>query len=438
MKVSVFGLGYVGTVTSACLAHQGHDVVGVDIEPSKVELINQGRSPMVEPDLDVILGEVVGSGRLTATTDTVAAISATTLSLVCVGTPERRNGNIDLQFVERVCREIGSALADKEDFHVVALRSTVLPGTSETFVIPLLQEVSGKTAGKEFGVCFIPEFLREGSSVHDFSNPPFTVIGGHDPRATQIGAQLFAAVSAPLMEVPLRLAEMLKYVCNAFHALKVAFANEVGNLCERQGIDSHELMEIFCMDDILNLSPYYLKPGFAFGGSCLPKDLKALLFHGHRMDLRLPVLESILPSNDLQIRRGIELVQDSGHRNIGVLGFSFKANTDDLRESPFVKLIENLIGKGYQVKVYDRNVSLARLHGTNRAFIEREIPHIASLMCESAEEVIDSSDVIVIGHRTPEFLHALNHARPGQVIVDLVRLADRIEIPGVEYQGIGW
>jgi GDP-mannose 6-dehydrogenase len=338
-----------------------------------------------------------------------------------------------------VCQEIGQALAAKEGYHVVVVRSTMLPGSTEERVIPILESASGRQAGRGFGVSFNPEFLREGTAVHDFHHPPFSLIGEYDAQGSQVVADLYADVDAPVLIVPLRAAEMVKYANNAFHALKVVFANEVGSICKQQGIDSHQVMDIFCMDEKLNLSSYYLKPGFAFGGSCLPKDLRALLYHAHRLDLRVPVLEAILPSNELQVKRGFGLIKQTGKKKIGVLGFSFKAGTDDLRESPLVELIETLIGKGYQVKVYDENVSLARLHGANRAYIEREIPHIATLMCGSAEEVMLESEVIVIGNKAPEFRHVLDQwVRPEQTIIDLVRIWENLDQLDAKYEGICW
>jgi GDP-mannose 6-dehydrogenase len=431
-------LGYVGSVSAACLAALGHDVVGVDVNPMKVDLVNAGRSPVIEAGLDALIAEGVAAGRLMAGTNAREAVAASDVSLICVGTPSDHNGNLDLTFVERVCREIGQALAHEEGYHVVVARSTMLPGSTEERVIPTLESASGRQAGRDFGVSCNPEFLREGTAIHDFHHPPFTIVGHYDERGANIVADLYADIEAPLLVVPLREAEIVKYANNAFHALKVTFANEIGNICKQQGIDSHRVMDIFCMDEKLNLSSYYLKPGFAFGGSCLPKDLRALLYHARRMNLSLPVLEAILPSNELQVRRGFELIKRAGGKEIGVLGFSFKAGTDDLRESPMVALIETLIGKGYQVRVYDENVSLARLHGANRAYIERGIPHIASLMCDSMEEVLAESEIIVIGNKAPEFREALQHARRDQVVIDLVRIQSDVDELDARYEGICW
>ncbi|MHA2405798.1 MAG: nucleotide sugar dehydrogenase [Candidatus Hermodarchaeia archaeon] len=437
-RISVFGLGYVGTISAACLAQEGHQVIGVDVTSRKVELINEGRSPVIERKINEIISREVESGSLRATTDGLESVINTDLSLVCVGTPSQENGSLDLTFVQRVCHEIGKAIEKKGAFHTVVLRSTVLPGTTHTIAIPALERSSGLVAGRDFGVSFNPEFLREGTSVEDFYNPPFTVIGAHDERGAAETASLFEGLDAPVLNVSIPTAEMVKYACNAFHAAKVVFANEIGNLCKSHGIDSHELMDIFCMDDKLNLSSYYLKPGFAFGGSCLPKDLRAMLYHGHRLDLQLPLLESILPSNRLQVERGIDMVIKTGRKKVGVLGFSFKAGTDDLRESPLVVLIETLLGKGYQITIYDKNVSLARLSGANKEFIEKEIPHVASLMRETVDSVLDESEVIVVGNNDPEFSHAISRVRPDQIIIDLVRLPQDDMETSTQYYGICW
>lgn len=438
MKISIFGLGYVGSVSAGCLAALGHEVIGVDVNPMKVDMINAGRSPVVEAGLEALIAQAVEAGRLTADTKPNAAIATSEISLICVGTPSNRNGDLDLTFVERVSRKIGQALHHKDDYYVVAVRSTMLPGSTEGRVIPILEQASGRRAGRDFGVVFNPEFLREGTAVHDFHHPPFTLIGQYDSRGAEMVAALYADIDAPLLTVPLKVAEMVKYANNAFHALKVTFANEIGNICKQQGIDSHQVMDIFCMDRKLNLSAYYLKPGFAFGGSCLPKDLRALLYHAHHLDLSIPVLEAILPSNELQVKRGFELIKRTGSKQVGILGFSFKAGTDDLRESPLVELIETLIGKGYQVRVYDKNVSLARLHGANRAYIEREIPHIATLMCDSMEEVMAESEVIVIGNKASEFRQAIHQLRQDQMVIDLVRILEDLNQLDSQYEGICW
>lgn len=437
MKLSVFGIGYVGCVSAACFARDGHDVIGVDVNTAKVDIINSGRSPIVEPRMSDLMKEAVESGRLSATTDTAAAVHGSELSLVCVGTPSNANGSLDLRYITRVCQEIGAVLKTKSERHVVVIRSTMLPGTIENTVIPALEEASGKKAGADFGVCINPEFLREGSSLKDFYAPPFTLIGADDSETAELVRQLYARIDAPIFVTSLKAAEMVKYACNCFHALKVSFANEFGSICKAAGVDSHQVMEIFCQDTKLNLSPYYLKPGFAFGGSCLPKDLRAINYRAKELDVEVPVLSAILPSNRLQIERAIELVSRTGKKRIGVLGFSFKAGTDDLRESPMVTLIETLIGKGYQLSIYDRDVSVARLFGANKEYIEREIPHISQLMRESIAQVLEGADVIVIGNKSEEFRQIESQVREGQVIIDLVRLFDRPSTAD-SYEGICW
>jgi GDP-mannose 6-dehydrogenase len=427
----------VGCVSAACFARDGHEVIGVDVNAAKVDIINSGRSPIVEPGMSDLMKEAVESGRLSATTDTAVAIQGSELSLVCVGTPSNANGSLDLRYITRVCQEIGAVLKTKSERHVVIIRSTMLPGTIENTVIPALEEASGKKAGTDFGVCINPEFLREGSSLKDFYAPPFTLIGADDSETAELVRQLYAKIDAPIFVTSLKAAEMVKYACNCFHALKVSFANEFGSICKAAGVDSHQVMEIFCQDTKLNLSPYYLKPGFAFGGSCLPKDLRAINYRAKELDVEVPVLSAILPSNRLQIERAIDLVSRTGKKRIGVLGFSFKAGTDDLRESPMVTLIETLIGKGYQLSIYDRDVSVARLFGANKEYIEREIPHISQLMRESISQVVEGADVIVIGNKSEEFRQIESQVREGQVIIDLVRLFDRPSTAD-SYEGICW
>ena len=436
-RVSVFGLGYVGAVTAACLADAGHDVVGVDVSQLKVDLINAGRSPIVEAGIEELIAAQVAAGRLRATSDGGEAVAASEMSLVCVGTPSNANGSLDLRYVRRVCRDIGEAIAASGGYHVVVARSTMLPGSTEEIVIPALEEASGMRAGDGLGVCYLPEFLREGTSIADFHRPPFTVVGGADERASSIVADLFAEVEAPLFVVPFRVAEMLKYTSNAFHALKVVFANEIGVLCKAQGIDSHQVMDLFCRDEKLNVSRAYLRPGYALGGSCLPKDLRALLYQGRRLDVHPPVLEAILASNRRHVELAYEAVRATGSKRVAVLGFSFKAGTDDLRESPIVELIERLIGKGFQVAVYDRNVSLATLHGSNRAYIEHEIPHVASIMVDSLETALAGAEVVVVGNDDPEFATVAGRLRDDQRVVDLVHITGGAELDG-RYEGIAW
>ncbi len=437
MKISVLGLGYVGAVSAGCLAKDGHEVIGVDPERTKVELINAGKTPIIEADIGTIIAEQVSAGRLRATTDVSEAVRHTDLVLVCVGTPSQPNGGIDLKYVRRVCEQIGRTLATHDGAPVIVMRSTMLPGTMRDVVIPTLEKFSGKRAGEEFVVCINPEFLREGTAVHDYYHPPKTVIGEVNRASGDLLAALYGGMPGPMIRTDIETAEMVKYADNAWHALKVGFANEIGNLCKGIGVDAHRVMDIFCQDQKLNLSPYYLKPGFAFGGSCLPKDVRALLYKAKTLDLSLPILSAILPSNALQIERGVQAVVDKGHRKIGVLGFSFKAGTDDLRESPMVELTERLIGKGYELRIYDKNVSLAALHGANRDYILNKIPHISRLMVHSMEEVLAHAQTIVIGNGSPEFADVPRRIGEGQTVIDFVRVSESRSVLGV-YEGICW
>lgn len=436
MKLSIFGLGYVGCVSAACFAKEGHSVIGVDVSAQKVEMINAGKSPIVEAGIGELLNEVVVANRLSALTNSAAAVLNSDVSLICVGTPSNQNGSLDLRYVTRVCEEIGTALKDKAERHIVIIRSTMLPGTIESVVTPTLEQYSEKHAGKEFGVCINPEFLREGTSLKDFYAPPFTLIGADDAETAAIVGQLYRNIEAPVFVTSVKTAEMVKYVCNCFHALKVSFANEIGNICKAVSVDSHEVMEIFCQDTKLNLSPYYLKPGFAFGGSCLPKDLRAINYKARQVDVETPILSAILPSNRQQIERAIEMVLATGKKKVGVLGLSFKAGTDDLRESPMVTLIETLIGKGLQLAIYDRNVSLARLFGANKQYIETQIPHISQLMRTNIDDVLEFGEVLVVGNKAEEFTKIEQKQRNGQVVIDLVRLFEKTS--DETYQGICW
>ncbi len=437
MKICVLGLGYVGAVSAGCLAKDGHDVIGVDPERTKVDLINAGRSPIIEKDIGEIIREQAAAGRLSATTEVSHAVRHTDLALVCVGTPSQPNGGIDLKYVKRVCEQIGAALQAHAGAPVIVMRSTMLPGTMREVVIPLLEKFSGKIAGEEFGLCINPEFLREGTAVHDYFHPPKTVIGEVSRASGDVLASLYARMPGPMIRTDIETAEMVKYADNCWHAVKVGFANEIGSLCKALSVDAHRVMEIFCQDQKLNLSPYYLKPGFAFGGSCLPKDLRALLYKAKTLDVALPILSSVLPSNQLQIERGLQAVVDKGQREIGILGISFKAGTDDLRESPMVELTERLIGKGYDVKVYDRNVSLAALHGANREYILNKIPHLSRLMVPTVDEVLDHAKTVVIGNGAPEFADVPRRMRGGQTIIDFVRVSASRSIAGV-YEGLCW
>ncbi|NOT10816.1 MAG: UDP-glucose/GDP-mannose dehydrogenase family protein [Methylococcaceae bacterium] len=436
MKISIFGLGYVGAVSAGCLASDGHTVIGLDPNQTKVDLINQGLTPIIEKDIGEMIARTVAEGRLRATTNVRDAVMSSDISLICVGTPSQLNGNLDLSYVRRVCEEIGLALKDKENFHVVVGRSTVLPGTMRGVVIPTLEASSGKTAGVDFGVCNNPEFLREGTAVYDYYHPPKTVIGESDSRAGDQLVELYKYMNAPLIRTDIETAEMVKYTDNNWHALKVTFANEIGNICKAVGIDGHRVMDIFCQDTKLNLSPYYMKPGFAFGGSCLPKDVRALTYKGRSLDLDLPVLNAIMPSNQRQIDKAITMIADKGHRKIGILGFAFKAGTDDLRESPIVDVIEYLIGKGYDLKLYDRNVNLAALTGANRDYILNHIPHISKLMVTSLDEVLAHAETLVIGNGADEFRTVPTNLKAGQVVVDLVRIIR--ERSSDCYDGICW
>jgi GDP-mannose 6-dehydrogenase len=435
MKITVFGLGYVGSVVSACMAREQHDVIGIDLDVSKVDAINGSRSPIVEPELEEIIAKGVTAGNLRAQT---RAQEIGECSFVSVGTPSNGNGSFGASQILRVVEQIGELLSRTDKYHVVNIRSTVLPGTVEGQIIPLLESCSGKRLGKDFGVCVNPEFMRETTAVYDYYHPPITVIGSTDERAGALVASLYDRIDAPVERCSIRTAEMMKYACNAFHAVKITFANEIGNFCKAMGIDSHEVMEIFCKDKKLNLSSYYLKPGFAFGGSCLPKDLRALLYESKLRDVESPMLNSLLNSNRLQVEKAVDQVRRTGKNKIGVLGLSFKAGTDDLRESPIVTLIESLIGKGYSISVYDEEVSLARIHGANKRYIEYSIPHISSLLKERIEDVVDKSEVLVVAKRCKSFEGSLTGLNHGSVVIDLVNLFSDSSRRPVNYEGICW
>jgi GDP-mannose 6-dehydrogenase len=433
MKISVFGLGYVGAVSAACLAADGHTVVGVDNNPVKADLLNQGRSPVIEEGLGELIQEGVRAGRLRATTDCDEAVASTDLAFICVGTPSKGNGSLDLGYLRRVADDIGQAIRRQGSPIVVVIRSTVLPGTTREVLLPDLE----RAAGRPVAVGVHPEFLREGTAVADYHEPPKVVVGALDQEVLDLVTQVVARPGAPLIQADLELAEMVKYADNAWHALKVTFANEIGSLAKAQGLDGQRVMDILCADTKLNLSPVYLRPGFAFGGSCLPKDVRALRYQGRSLDLDLPVLNAILPSNAQQLDRAFQLVADAGARQVGVLGLAFKAGTDDLRESPMVEVVERLIGKGYEVSIYDANVNLAKLVGANKSYILDQIPHISDLMVSSVEEVLDRARTVVIGNRDPAFQEVAERPRPGQRIVDLVRVVDR-RSDGNGYDGICW
>ena len=438
MRISVFGLGYVGSVSAACLAARGHQVVGVDVNPTKVELLSRGQAPVVEERIGELTAEVVDAGALRATTDVDAAVTATEISLICVGTPSSANGSLSTAYLERVAEQIGGVLAGLDRWHTVVFRSTMLPGTCTDLLIPILEKESGKTAGVEFGVAVNPEFLREGSSVRDFFDPPKTVIGELDPTSAEQVAAMYEGLPGEVFRVPIEVAEMAKYADNSFHGLKIAFANELGAICRALGVDSHKMMDVFLADRKLNISPAYLRPGFAFGGSCLPKDLRGLVYAARRADVAVPLLSHVLPSNEEHLKRAIELITATGKRKIGLFGLSFKPGTDDLRESPLVELAERLLGKGYDLRIYDANVALSRLVGANREYIEGRLPHLGELLSNSVEDVLEHAEVCVVGCKDPAVLAAL--AEPGdRIVVDLVRLPDaEARRATVGYQGLGW
>jgi GDP-mannose 6-dehydrogenase len=438
-SVSVFGLGYVGSVTAACLAKSGNRVLGVDVNPAKVEMLESGKSPILEPELDEIVRESNRACHLHATTDSAAAIHQTEISFVSVGTPSQKNGKLDLRGMEHVCHEIGEALKSKSAYHTIVIRSTVLPGTTESIIVPALEKASGKKAGQDFAVCFVPEFLREGSAVKDFFEPPFTILGGMDSKQIAPVRELFAWATTPIYETSPSSAEMVKYVCNAFHALKVGFANEIGSLCKEMKLDTETVAKVFVTDTRLNISPAYLKPGFAFGGSCLPKDLRALTYKAKELDLKLPLLESLMPSNTEHIERAVASILNSKKRKVGMLGLSFKPGTDDLRESPLVQLAKRLLGEGCELQIWDQSVSLGRLIGSNRQFIHDEIPHLGSLLREDANSVIKSSEVVVLGTKAIDKKTLVSQMSAGQKLVDLVNLDKESRFSDrAEYEGICW
>ena len=438
-KVGVYGLGYVGCVSAVCLASQGFRVIGVDVNEDKVASLQQGRSPVVEERIGELTAEVVAAGRLTVTTDARVAVNCTDISLICVGTPSTAGGGLSTQFLEQVTSEIGAALAETDRWHVVVYRSTMLPGTCEDLLIPRLEQASGKRAGVDFGVCVNPEYLREGTSVQDFFDPAKTVVGVSDSRTGKAVLRLYEGLPGQRYQVPIKIAEMTKYVDNCFHALKVCFANEIGAICSSLALDSHAVMDIFLADTKLNLGRAYLRPGFAFGGSCLPKDVRALTHTARRNDVDIPLLASLLSSNDSHLLRALDLVVADGRRSVGIFGLSFKPGTDDLRESPMVELAERLIGKGFNVKIYDPNVTLSRLIGANRAYISERLPHVGDLLVEKVDAVVDHGDVLIVASRASEVVDAIARAGTDQLIVDLVRLPTAEQLRGAHnYRGIAW
>jgi GDP-mannose 6-dehydrogenase len=435
MRINIYGMGYVGCVSAACLANLGHNITGIDVDDVKLNMLNEGLSPVVEPGLQDAIQQALASKRLRTTADDIGLANA---SMICVGTPSNDNGSLRLDYMLNVAEQIGDYLRDINVYHVVIVRSTVLPGTVSDIIIPLLEKRSRKTAGLDFGVCVNPEFMREGTGIADFYKPIFTLIGELDERSGSVVEEIYKDIRAPIIRTKIKVAEMTKYTCNAFHALKVAFANEIGNICKRLDIDSHEVMDIFCIDREMNLSPYYFKPGFAFGGSCLPKDIRALLCKATQLDLETPLLRTVLISNSKQIDMAFSLIKKTGKKKVGVLGLSFKAGTDDLRESPVVDLIEKMIGKGYSVKVYDKEVSLARIFGTNKKYIEHAIPHISCLAEESAQKVVDDAELIVVGKKSPGFTEIVASLGKDKIVVDLVRIMSDPGECRSNYQGICW
>lgn len=437
MVIAIFGLGYVGVVSAACLAQRGHHVIGVDVNELKVDMVNRGHSPIIEADIGDLVCAARASGRLRATMDWREAVASSDMAWLCVSTPSQANGNIDRQYLSHVCEQIGSAIKDRESPYTIVVRSTALPGTTRTVLIPMLERHSGKAAGEGFGVCYHPEFLREGSAVKDFYSPPKIVIGATDARSEQQLAALYADYDAPLLRTTIEVAEMVKYSDNVWHALKVSFANEIGSVCKQLDIDGRAVMDIFCRDTKLNLSDKYLRPGFAFGGSCLPKDMRALAYEGRRLDLDLPLLSSVLPSNQKHIERAFSLIAEQGHRRVGMFGLSFKAGTDDLRESPLVEVAERLIGKGFDLRIFDANVNMSMVTGANREYIETRIPHISRLMLSSAQELLDWSETLVVGHAEGAFATMLKPAMQDRVVIDLVGMfGDQRHESG--YHGLCW
>lgn len=439
LSVSIFGLGYVGSVSAACFASMGHKVIGVDVSRAKVDMLDSGRTPIVEARMSELVAEANKACRLHATTDATEAVLNSDVSFVCVGTPSLKNGKLDLSHIENVAREIGAAIKQKKSPHVFVLRSTVLPGTTETITLPILERESGKKCGRDFTVCYNPEFMREGSAVADFLNPPYTILGASDTNHLTPLRELYKDVPATLYETTIPVAEMVKYFSNCYHALKVGFANEMGTLCKHLSVDAQEVTKIFTSDTKLNISPAYLSPGFAFGGSCLPKDLRAITYKAKELDLKLPVLESLMPSNAEHIDRAVDMVMSTGKKKIAQLGLSFKAGTDDLRESPQVQLIKRLMGEGLEVRVWDEDVSLGRIAGANRQYIEQVIPHIGSVLTADLASVMQSAEVVILGNKSASKERLAQYLRPEQIVIDLIHL-DRAKRPegAKTYEGICW
>ncbi len=437
MNISIFGLGYVGVVSAGCLASMGNKIIGVDVNQTKVDMLNQGISPIVENELPELLAHAKNKGLLSATNDTDTAINNSELSIICVGTPSRANGSLNTMYLEKVCEQIGNCLKTKSTPHILVCRSTMIPGTNKDVIIPILEKASEKKEGKDFFVAFNPEFLREATAVYDFRNPPKTVVGCDNPEIAEKIISIYKGLPGPMIITDLRVAEMVKYADNNFHAVKITFANEIGHICKKLGIDSHAVMNIFMQDTKLNISTYYFKPGFAFGGSCLPKDLRAMNYIVKMNDLETPLLNSLISSNNIQILHVIKQIISYGKKKVGIAGFSFKAGTDDLRESPLVEVIETLLGKGYDLKLYDKSVSIAKLMGANKEYITNHIPHISSLMVENLDDLMKHSEVIVIGNSDEEFKKIPSMAKDNQLVYDLVRICD-LKNTRDNYEGICW
>lgn len=440
MNVCVVGLGYVGCVSAACFAEFGHQVVGVDANPGKVRLVSQGIAPIVEDRISELMKEQVLKGCLTATTDLNAAVIKSELVLVCVGTPSSPDGSLDFSQIERSCVEIGTALKNKKAYTSVVIRSTVLPGVVQEIAMPTLEAYSGKKIGKDFGFALNPEFLREGTAVYDFYHPPKTVIGEVDKKTGDLLEAFYQSLPAPLIRIGIAEASMIKYADNAFHAIKVAFANEIGRLCKKFDIDSRIVMNVFVQDTKLNLSPVYLRPGFAFGGSCLPKDIRAITRHARHADVKLPLIEAALESNSEHIQFATDIVKKDSSKRVGILGISFKEGTDDLRESPVVELAQRLLDEGYKLSIFDKNVSTARKNGSNNDYLKKNVPDLEKMLTDSVEDVLNESDVVIIGNRNKEHEVVLGELRNGHRIVDLSGLenANQENLSEVKYEGICW
>jgi len=437
-RISIFGLGYVGAVSLACLARDGHRVTGVDIDPVKLDLIRARKSPILEEGIQELMRDVVDSGRVTVTSDAAQAVRDTEISFVCVGTPSAANGSQDLGALLRLAEQIGTALKSKREFHTIVIRSTVMPGTLESKVQPILEKYSGKRSGVDFGLAFQPEFLREGSSIRDYDHPPYTIVGGNCEAAVAAVRDVFQHLECRFLVTSIRVAEALKMSCNAFHALKITFANEIGRIAQSLDIDSHEVMRLVCADTRLNISPAYLKPGFAFGGSCLPKDLRALTQIARQGDLDVPMLSSLLASNRVHIDHAVDMILELGRPRVGMLGLSFKTGTDDLRESPLVMVAKRLIGEGCELRIFDPEVHLSRLLGANRSYIDANIPHLGSLLCADLASMIEPSEVILVGLQQPALDAGLQmRVRPDQYVIDLVNLPNR-DLLRCRYQGVCW